>query len=609
MAYNTPASAARNGLSGNLDATNYASQVNQFLGTPQIKFVYRGVPILTPNGSTFTWATSAATYDYDQPFMLSGTSVGRVFVPVLVNGAGADLLVSLCPDSAGSPDLTNVLAQTLVPASWITDLSLDGPLESSSFANLQYTGSTSTPWLIPAGSPTSNSTVPTVVTSDFFTILLGGDDNNVDAAVNTVAVCSFDGASFGLPLAGPGLPRGVVSGGAMVTADTLVYVGGASKLDSSGTAYSSVYCASWNPDTGAVGAWSTQTSLPQTVVAPATASSGETVYVIGGFTDNTSSTALSTVYSNTVANGAIQAGWQQVSSLPVARGNMFAGVLNGWLVVTGGINASVTVSGATYYAKINTDGSLGSWHAGPTLPVPVYGSNYQLVTVGDNLCVVSGIDGSSTQQSTIQVLPVLADTGPAAAWRLINDPRLANTYFASGFTLDDQGDGDLVVTDIVNNAVYVYSMTPVSLISVPLPASGLTSGATYHVTLHQRPTGNPLNDYLQFGAGVGGLASTFKYRAVGSAGAWTADPSRSILIQVFDQTAGNLPLRQQLSARHGGGQPLRGQWHRRLVHPAVHDSGPAGPGRHRASRGVEAHQRPPPRQHVLRLGVHSRRPG
>ncbi len=94
----------------------------------------------------------------------------------------------------------------------------------------------------------------------------------------------------------------------------------------------------------------------------------------------------------------------------------------------------------------------------------------------------------------------------------------------------------------MNNAVYVYSMTPVSLISVPLPASGLTSGATYHVTLHQRPTGNPLNDYLQFGAGVGGLASTFKYRAVGSAGAWTADPSRSILIQVFDQTAGNLPL-------------------------------------------------------------------
>ncbi|MET7477644.1 hypothetical protein ABZT17_25200 [Streptomyces sp. NPDC005648] len=536
MTFNPSRQAARNGFPGDLDTTNHAAQMNQFLGTPEMICVYPGAQVLTPNGTTFSWTDSASLSDYDQPFVLSGTTVGRVTVPVQVQGAGSDLTVSLCPDAAGAPDLSSPLARTVVPAAWLQNLGVGGQLASPQFASLQFTGSTASGWLVPAGSPTANATAPSTVTSGSFTVLLGGDANSVDTAVSNVAICQFDGSALGLPKAGPPLPQGVVTGGALATSDTIVSAGGSTKL-SSGTALNAVYCASWDPNTGTVGTWSNQTSLPGTVVQPATASYDGTMYVIGGFTDSSSATALSSVYFTKVSNGSVNT-WSSATPLPVARGNMFAAAVNGWLIVTGGINASVTVSGTTYFAKIAGDGSLGPWYVGPTLPVPVYASNSQALVVGDFVVVVSGTDASSDQTSTIQVLPVSAEFGPASAWRVTNDPNIANTYFAAGFSFDELGNGAIAVTDILNSRCYVYAMVPVSLVSVPVPATGLTNGAIYHVVLHQHPTQVPTVDFLEFGAGVGGLATNFQSRAVGSSGAWSADSSRSLLMSVHDQTVG-----------------------------------------------------------------------
>jgi hypothetical protein len=544
MTFNPAASAAENGPPGALEAVNHADQVNQFLSTGNIQYVYLSSRSLIPNGATFSWTDSGSVNSYSQPFSTTSTGMFRVTVPYLVNGNGADLVVSICADDAGQPNTDAPLATTVIPTSWLVNTQVNGTVTSARFANMQYFVESTNGWLIPAASPSINSTAPTVVSAENFAVMLGGVDNDVDTAVSTVATCSFDGTTFGLPVGQPALPQAAVTGGAAVTDTSIVYVGGAPGVTSA-TAYSAVYAAGWDQNSGISGTWSNQVSLGYTVVAPATATSGETIYVIGGFTSNTSATPVATVSYTTVDNGQISS-WSRGPDLPVARGNMWAAAVNGWLIVCGGINGAVTVSGTTYYAKIKSDGSLSGWFTGPTLPVPVYAGNNQALVIGDNVVVVSGIDGSSVQRDTIQILPVQAASGPGDLWRLTHDPNVANTYFAAGVTLDDIGDGALAVTDIVNNAVYVYNMEPISLASIPFPLTGLGSGTTYHVVIRQSTTDAPNVDNLQFGAAVGTttaagtLTGDFLYRSVTSTGAWTTDSQgRTINIAVHNNTLAN----------------------------------------------------------------------
>ena len=52
---------------------------------------------------------------------MSGTTIGRVAIPLFPVGNGADLLMSLCADNGGVP--RTVVTQTRLPASWIARLS------------------------------------------------------------------------------------------------------------------------------------------------------------------------------------------------------------------------------------------------------------------------------------------------------------------------------------------------------------------------------------------------------------------------------------------------------------------------------------------------------
>ncbi|WP_019066179.1 hypothetical protein [Streptomyces hokutonensis] len=556
MTFNPRQRAARNGLPGNLNATNHADQVNQLLGTPATQVIYPGLQVLAPNGATFSWTDSATLNDFDQPFVMSGTAVGRVTVPVLTQGAGSDLTVSLCPDAAGAPDLSAPLAQTVMPASTLTNLasplglSAGGPLVSVDSGTLLYTATGTGTWASPAGSPNGAPDASGIVTSGDYFILIGGYDITVSAATDDVTSTQFLGDGLlAAPTPQPSLPLACFRSACAVTASSIVVAGG--QTAASTGLLSNTWATSWDPNTGTVGSWSAQTALPVALSHSGAATwpiddGVDVVYVIGGSTDGFSSGAVSTVYYNTVNNGQLGSTWLTGPNLPQAEHFMFSAVINGWLVVTGGVLSNSTITGNTYYAKIHDDGSLSGWFTGPTLPTPVWtgiGANWALSTTDDALVVVGGtMDAASTTFSpNIQVLSVTADDGPGQ-WFLTNEATLSEQiYRASLFTEGDET-GSLV--RLFKNGTYVYyNFVPVPLVSVPLPATGLTNGATYHVALHQSPTQVPLVDYLQFGAGVGGLASTFEYRAVGSSGAWSADASRSVLISVYDNTP-------------NGGQPL-----------------------------------------------------
>lgn len=139
----TPAwSAPRSGLLGDTGATNAAAAINQLLGTHAISVLYQGSAVVSPNGSGGSaWRYHLDTYDLAQPFTVSGTTIGRVVVPLLAVGNGADLIVSLYTNNSGVPG--TLVNSVRIPASWISQLSVvsgaAGP--SSQPPVIQYTNS------------------------------------------------------------------------------------------------------------------------------------------------------------------------------------------------------------------------------------------------------------------------------------------------------------------------------------------------------------------------------------------------------------------------------------------------------------------------------------
>lgn len=95
------------------------------------------------------------------------------------------------------------------------------------------------------------------------------------------------------------------------------------------------------------------------------------LYAIGGYSGANGTLVRDTVYYAKL-NGAGGAGaWNTANTLPVALKYHCSGVANGYMYVWGG-DTGAGASNAIYYAKLNTDGSLGSWQTSTqTMPTGI----------------------------------------------------------------------------------------------------------------------------------------------------------------------------------------------------------------------------------------------
>jgi hypothetical protein len=529
--------AARAGMPGATAAVNHAAQISQFLGTHGVSAVYEGAQIVAPAGSSAApvqWAALTGT-DVDQPFAMptGKTTIGRVTLPLSPTGNGADVTVSLCADSAGSPGA--VLATTRIPAQWLTALAapdgLDdgGPLATAASNTMVFGGATTTAWTQPAVSVNGSGNYAAPVTSGGFAILLGGYDNTAGGVITTVATIAYlGGGTISGPMPQPSLPQAAFLSVATATPDTVLFAGG-TNTSPGDAGLATVSTASWDPATGTVGSWTAQASLPNAVVSGAMVSWQDNVYVIGGNTNDETATATANVWWSPVTNGQITA-WSAGPALPQALANMHAAVVNGWLIVAGGVNAAGTPQTAVLYAAISADGALGSWQAGPVLPQAAYNytSGWSLAVTDNAMIIVSGWDAPSTHSPSTMILTVTAD-GPAPAWQ--KQP----CYSQGNYQVVCFQDGVSGEWQVINLHLTSYDTTPVvpvPLISVPLPATGLTAGATYHVVVHQ--DGGDLNDYVQVALLTSALPIAAQTRPGG--GAWTPGTG-SLIASVWDQTA------------------------------------------------------------------------
>jgi hypothetical protein len=221
---------------------------------------------------------------------------------------------------------------------------------------------------VPAGAVTGAMVVKTS----------GGTSTPVTFALTQGATFSPSTVSW---TAGSALPVGL-SGHAVASsfskvsastyASTVYLAGGADSTNTpKNTAYYSTVGAS-----GALGAWTSTTALPQPVAfaaaaiaspynSPATGSGY--LYVIGG--DSTASgKPVTPVYVGTLnATGGI-AGWTTTTALPVPLHSVGAAIFNGTLYVAGGSGVGNVPVATVYSATIGASGALGTWQTLTALP-------------------------------------------------------------------------------------------------------------------------------------------------------------------------------------------------------------------------------------------------
>lgn len=541
----TPAwSAARNGLPGDTTAIDASAQINQFLGTHGITAVYAGKPILTPSGTGVSPNFSLSAADFDQPFTLSGTSVGRVVVPVIPVGNGADLQVSLYTDASGVPGTR--LATTRIPASWITALAATEALVSSDFV---YSGgsdsdgaeelhtaqfntaamrtSSNVPWQSPAVDASGGGDDSISVQSGQFFITMGGF-NAAGAPTAFVWVTPWLGGSqFGPAVPQASLPVGTGQPSIVITPDAVVVTGG---LSAAAVGTANVFVAGWDSTTGELGSWSAQAALPQALVFHGIAASDENIYVVGGL--SAAGPAINNVYWSTVQNGQI-ATWNAGPPLPTPIQSSFVAVIGGCLVVCGGSTtpSQANATNAVWYCTIHADGSLGAWQSGPSMPVAVTCYEPNMPLVGGTVLIWGGTTTAGLA-GPAQLLPFTGN-GPGN-WSVRDD------FDGGGPILAFQVDaGTWEAFSITGGAYSTAEALLIPTVSVPMPVTGLTNGATYHVVLHQQ--GGDRNNYLLTWDDVAALPDGLGESAPGS-GSWTYFPGFAIPISVYDLSSGGQVL-------------------------------------------------------------------
>ena len=544
MSYNTPSSAAENGFPSNQDAINHAAQLNQTLGTAQTTVVYPGLAILAdvPGGPGTHLSLSSAPptlFDRSQPFVMptGKTTIGRVTLPLLQTGSGSDLRFTLCPDDgSGSPNLAAPICSTLVPASWISNITIQGslttdvpPMVTTQYNAVSLQNDFSFQWSQPAIGPGGAAQYATPWTDGLYLILTGGYTGSGPAG--TVATVQSLGLGvIGNPILQPSLPQPTWYHGTATSTDSIFVVGGTDGVN----IFSSAWSASWDVNTGTIGAWTAQANLPVPFEQGCMASWNDIIYVIGGSATGALSDVYNTVYYANTSNGQIQS-WNLANSLPIGLQVPLAAAINGWLVVCGGRDGTNTVRSETYYAKIDeTDGSLGSWYRGQDMPVGVQGlgAQWSFAATEDALCVFSGLNSPSTTTNLFQTLPVM--TNSVGTWWAQN-AGASGAFQVAAFPHGEPGNWQI---NVITNVNYFGADTlVVPMVSVPLPASGLTPGNTYHVVIHHQ--NETLNDYTQLYVGITGTLPTYLLKSRYTNDPWTPQATGEVIpLTIYDNTPG-----------------------------------------------------------------------
>ena len=231
--------------------------------------------------------------------------------------------------------------------------------------------------------------------------LLGGLNSGSSSTVYTAPILP-DG-TLGSWSTGTSLPSAVEASQAVVTRNRVYLLGGFTN----GSLSPAVYTAPILPD-GTLGPWTTGTPLPSAVWQSQAVVTRSRVYLLGGLNSGSSST----VYSAPILSDGTLGDWTTAEPLP---GLVFASqavVTRSRVYLLGGY-IGISVSSTVYTAPILADGTLGPWTTGTSLPDTVYYS--QAVVDSNRVYLLGGYTGSGGPSPTVYIAPILSD-GTLGSW-------------------------------------------------------------------------------------------------------------------------------------------------------------------------------------------------
>jgi hypothetical protein len=233
-------------------------------------------------------------------------------------------------------------------------------------------------------------------TSDATTVCKG--KINADGSIGTLSTTT-------------GLPAARQGGVAVTVNGYIYYIGG----EQNGTDKGDIYYAKPSSADGTISAWTTNVSaLPQTRVFASGLAANGYIYLFGGYVATSISLGNISVKPN--ADGSIPATWTTLNSLFRVLAFSASTSLNGYVyLVAGNYGSNI---GATEYATLNADGTVGTFAEDSTnvLPSSLLANSGLALSANGYIYYVGGSDATSTSLNTVYYTKPTGTSGDITAW-------------------------------------------------------------------------------------------------------------------------------------------------------------------------------------------------
>lgn len=263
----------------------------------------------------------------------------------------------------------------------------------------------------------SNSSV--VVTKNYV-YLIGGMTGVSNTIINTVqyAPINSDG-TLGSWTTGTNFPINIYLSHSAVIGDKVYILGGHNGTN----ATSNVYMSKINSD-GTLGAWVEVLSLASVIYQSQVVVTRNKIYLLGGRLNNT--TYVSTVQFATVFPDGSLSSWTTGTALPIALGVSQAVVTKNRVYLLGGYINTTTLTSNIYTATVNSDGSLGNWSVSGTLPSVLAGT--QAIVTKNTVYLLGGGNAPGVPNNIIYKASINSD-GVIGTW--VQGTSLPGNLYAS----------------------------------------------------------------------------------------------------------------------------------------------------------------------------------
>lgn len=192
------------------------------------------------------------------------------------------------------------------------------------------------------------------------------------------------------------LPEWRIDATAVVLNDFIYVIGGMGPVWRGRNQQNTVFYAAINAD-GTIDNWiADPTLLPERISHHASIVSNGIIYLLGGTNGYRDIDEI--YYANMNPDGSTSEWLTNPTPLPLAYSTMGAVVHDDMIYLIGGFNGPFgTPQNLVFYALINTDGTVGEWNSGTSLPVSI--SSARAALIDNSIYVVGGMGGSDNAEA------------------------------------------------------------------------------------------------------------------------------------------------------------------------------------------------------------------